>query len=142
MAVDISAFRGRRAAGNATSAPFRNRHTVHLMLCRHSTVHLSTEDLHCYPEDSMMVLRHSEAAVGSMLKSCSDMVSAATYDKTPEKEHEMLSWEGLHALSPMYIPASHIQTPPPRAQNLGGCGDSADQGDLLTPVKPTPGRLG
>ncbi|CAE7233844.1 unnamed protein product [Symbiodinium sp. CCMP2592] len=88
-------------------------------------------------QDRMMVLRHSEAAVGSMLKSCSHAASAATYDKAAEKEHEVISWQGLRTLSPMYIPSSHIQTPPPRAQNLGGCGDAAD---LLTPVKRMPGR--
>ncbi|CAE7208006.1 unnamed protein product [Symbiodinium microadriaticum] len=90
-------------------------------------------------QDRMTVLRHSEAAVGSVLKSCSHAASAATYDTAPEEEHEMLSWQGLRALSPMYIPASHLQTPPPRALNLGGCGDP-DQGDLLTPVKRMPGR--
>ena len=141
MAVDISAFRRRcRAGNNATSAPFRNRRTVHLMPCWHSTVQ-STQGLHCCPEDRMTVLRHSEAAVGSVLKSCSHAASAATYDTAPEEEHEMLSWQGLRALSPMYIPASHLQTPPPRALNLGGCGDP-DQGDLLTPVKRMPGRIG
>ena len=46
---------------------------------------------------------------GSILSSCSN--ATAALDEAAGKQLETLSWQGLRTLSPMYVPASHIQTP-------------------------------
>ncbi|CAE7257518.1 unnamed protein product [Symbiodinium natans] len=65
-------------------------------------------------KDSMITLDQQPAVAnhfpaGSILSSCSN--ATAALDEAAGKQLETLSWQGLRTLSPMYVPASHIQTP-------------------------------